>query len=187
MYEYKLIRSRRKSISLQIDDNCELVVRAPLRMSQKEIDRMVAGHTAWIEKHMPAARQRMENDRQLTPALLAELTEQAKAAIPPRVEYYAKLMGVEPTGVKITTARKRFGSCSGRNSLCFSCLLMLYPPEAVDCVVVHELAHIRHHDHSAAFYAFINQFMPDYRQRELLLKQFPKITGTEMPHFTDLS
>lgn len=187
MYEYKLIRSRRKSISLQIDDNCELVVRAPLRMSQKEIDRMVAGHTAWIEKHMPAARQRMENDRQLTPALLAELTEQAKAAIPPRVEYYAKLMGVEPTGVKITTARKRFGSCSGRNSLCFSCLLMLYPHEAVDCVVVHELAHIRHHDHSAAFYAFINQFMPDYRQRELLLKQFPKITGTEMPHFTDLS
>lgn len=199
MYEYKLIRSKRKSISLQIDDNCELVVRAPLKMPQKEIDRMVAGNTAWIEEHMPAARQRMENAKQLTPERLAALTEQAKVAIPPRVAHYAKLMGVEPTGVKITTARKRFGSCSGRNSLCFSCLLMLYPPEAVDCVVVHELAHIRHHDHSAAFYAFIHRFMPDYRERELLLKQTPdfakiaefaktaEFANGETPHFTNPS
>lgn len=177
MYEYKLVRSRRKSISLQIDDNCELVVRAPLKMPKKEIDDMVARHEGWIKKHMPAARERMENAQSITPELLARLTERAMVEIPPRVEHYAKLMGVEPTGIKITSARKRFGSCSGRNSLCFSCLLMLYPPEAVDCVVVHELAHIRHHDHSAAFYAFIHKFMPNYRQRELLLKRPPKITG----------
>ena len=176
MYEYKLIRSRRKSVSLQINDNCELVVRAPLKTPKKEIDGIVMRHEEWISKHMPDARRRMENARSITPELLAKLTERAIAEIPPRVEHYSKLMGVEPTGIKITSARKRFGSCSGRNSLCFSCLLMLYPKEAVDCVVVHELAHIRHHDHSAAFYAFIHEFMPDYRQRELLLKQMPKIT-----------
>lgn len=171
MYEYKLLRSRRKTISLSIDDNCNIVVRAPIKMPQKEIDAMVARHSGWIDKHMPAARVRMENAAQLTEQKIHELTEQAKQYIPPRVEHYAEIMGVEPTGIKITSARKRFGSCSGKNSLCFSCLLMQYPPEAIDCVIVHELAHIRHHNHSEAFYKFICQYMPDYREREKLLKR----------------
>lgn len=173
-FPYRLIRSKRKTISLQINENCEVVVRAPMRMPQEEIDRMVERHTDWIERHMPAARERMEQAKRVTPALMAELAERARRDIPPRVAHYAAVMGVEPTGLKITAARKRFGSCSGKNSLCFSCLLMLYPPEAVDCVVVHELAHIRHHNHSAAFYRFIEQFMPDYREREKLLRQPPE-------------
>lgn len=173
MYDYQLIRSKRKTISLQINEQCEIVVRAPLRATRQEIDEMVARHSGWIDKHMPAARARMQQAQSLTPALLAALTEKAWREIPPRVAHYAALMGVEPTGIKITAARKRFGSCSGRNSLCFSCLLMRYPSEAIDCVVVHELAHIRHHDHSPAFYAFIEKFMPDYREREKLLRQPP--------------
>lgn len=171
MYEYKLLRSRRKTISLSIDDNCNIVVRAPMKMPQKEIDTMVARHSGWIDKHMPAARERMENAAQLTEQKIRELTEKAKQYIPPKVECYAKIMGVEPTGIKITSARKRFGSCSGKNSLCFSCLLMQYPTEAIDCVIVHELAHIRYHNHSEAFYKFIYQYMPDYREREKLLKR----------------
>lgn len=171
MYEYELIRSKRKTISLSIDDNCRIVVRAPMRMPQKEIDDMVTRHTGWIERRMPAAEKRMKNLLLITPEKIAELTERAKAEIPPRVEHFARLMGVEPTGIKITAARKRFGSCSGKNSLCFSCLLMMYPPEAVDCVVVHELAHIKHHNHSAAFYDYIYRYMPDYRDREKLLRR----------------
>ena len=168
--EHQLIRSRRKSISLQINDNCELVVRAPMKASKAYIDAFVQKNEPWVRRHMPAAKARKERNDALTPERLAALTEQARQQIPPRVAYYAARMGVEPTGIKITAARKRFGSCSGRNSLCFSCLLMLYPPEAIDCVVVHELAHIRYHNHSAAFYAFIDRFMPDYREREKLLR-----------------
>lgn len=170
MYEYKLIRSKRKTISLMIDEKCQIVVRAPMRMSQKDIDDTVARHTLWIDRHMPAARERMNNSLKITPELIAELTERAKTEIPPRVMYFAKMMGVKPTGIKITSARKRFGSCSGKNSLCFSCLLMMYPSEAIDCVVVHELAHIKHHNHSAAFYEYIYEYMPDYREREKLLR-----------------
>ncbi len=170
MREYKLVRSRRKTISLSIDDNCEIVVRAPLNMPKKDIDSMVSRHEQWIEKHMPAAVRRMESAAELTDERIRELTALAKEYIPPRVAHFAALMGVEPTGIKITSARKRFGSCSGRNSLCFSCLLMQHPPEVIDCVVVHELAHIKHHDHSPAFYRFIYQYMPDYREREKRLK-----------------
>ena len=80
-------------------------------------------------------------------------------------------MGLVPAGIKITSARTRFGSCSGKNSICFSWRLMLYPPEAIDYVIVHELAHIRHHDHSPAFYALIEQYLPDWKVRMKLLKE----------------
>ena len=85
--------------------------------------------------------------------------------------HYAAIMGVVPTGIKITSAKTRFGSCSSKNSLCFSLYLMAYPDRAIDYVVVHELAHIRQKNHSPAFYAEVAKVMPDYKERVKLLKQ----------------
>ena len=79
-------------------------------------------------------------------------------------------MGVAPTGLKITTARKRWGSCSGKNSLCFSCFLMDRPEAAIDLVVVHELCHIRVKNHGPAFYALLERYLPDWRERKQLLR-----------------
>ena len=87
-----------------------------------------------------------------------------------RTEYFAALMELKPTGIKITSAQKRFGSCSGKNSICYSWRLMLYPPEAIDYVVVHELAHIVYKNHSAKFYALVVKYLPDYKEREKLLR-----------------
>ncbi len=86
------------------------------------------------------------------------------------VRHWAQEMGVTPTGLKITSARTRFGSCSGKNSLCFSLYLMEYPPEAIEAVVVHELAHIRHKNHGSDFYTLVRQYLPDYDARIKLLK-----------------
>ena len=80
-------------------------------------------------------------------------------------------MGVQPTGVRITSARTRFGSCSGKDSLCFSWRLMQYPEDAVDYVVVHELAHIVHKNHGPYFWALVGQYMPDYKRRRALLRK----------------
>ena len=79
-------------------------------------------------------------------------------------------MGVTPTGLKITTARKRWGSCSGKNSLCFSCFLMDRPEAAIDLVVVHELCHIQVKNHGPAFYALLERYLPDWRERKQLLR-----------------
>lgn len=80
-------------------------------------------------------------------------------------------MGLYPMGVRITAARHRFGSCSADNRLCFSLLLMQYPPEAIDYVVVHELAHIRHKHHQAAFYNLVAIVLPDWKSCRKLLKE----------------
>lgn len=167
---YRLIRSRRRTVALEITREGEVVVRAPLRMPQRDIDAFVSSKQRWLAEHL--ARQKAY--RQAHPALTDQekeaLRRRAKAYLPQRVEYYAALMGVTPTAVHITSARTRFGSCSGKNSISFSLYLMQYPAEAIDYVVVHELAHIRHHDHSPAFYAEVAKIMPDYRQRQALLR-----------------
>ena len=172
MIEYTLIRSARRTLGLEITPELDVVVRAPRRCSQKEIDRFVERHSEWIVSHLEIQRCRQEKRqaRQVTPEQEQELRRQAAVVIPDRVAHFAHLMGVTPTGVKITSAEKRFGSCSGKNSLCFSWRVMQYPPEAVDYVVVHELAHIRHHNHSRDFWAFVAQTMPDYRDRQRLLR-----------------
>ena len=172
MIEYTLIRSSRRTLGLEITRDCRAVVRAPLRCAQREIDRFVDSRRHWIADKL-ALQQRRADARaamEPTPEQEREYRRRAAEILPQRVAHYAPLMGVTPTGVKITSARTRFGSCSGKNSLCFSWRLMLYPAEAVDYVVVHELAHIRHHNHSRDFWAFVESAMPDYRVRQLLLK-----------------
>ena len=167
---YEIVRSRRRTVALEVTREGRVLVRAPLRMTQGEIDRFVAAHADWLEKAKAKVAARPAAHPPLTEAEIAALRQRAKEVLPGKVVHYAAIMGVVPTSVKITAARTRFGSCSGKNGICFSLYLMQYPEEAIDYVVVHELAHIRHHDHSSAFYAEVAKVMPDYRARMKLLK-----------------
>lgn len=169
MNKLVVIKSNRKSISLSINDNLDAVIRAPYAVDEGEIKNFVQTNKGWIEQ--ATVRKQKQLDRlNVTDEEIERLKSLAKEIIPERVEYFSKIMGLTPTGIKITSAKKRFGSCNSKNSLCFSYYLMAYPPEAIDYVVVHELAHIRHHNHSREFYSLIEQYMPDYKSREKLLR-----------------
>ena len=80
-------------------------------------------------------------------------------------------MGLYPTQVRVTGAKTRFGSCSSQGHICFSWRLMQYPEEAIDYVVVHELAHLKHMNHSPAFHALVASVLPDHKQRRALLRK----------------
>lgn len=168
--EYTLIYEKRKTLSLKVSSDLSVVVKAPKGLSRAEIDCFVSAHKTWIEKAKARQEKRTATENAFTNERIAELRACVEETIPQRVAFYAKIMGVQPSGIKITSAKTRFGSCSGKNSLCFSWRLMLYPPEAVDYVVVHELAHIREKNHSPAFYAVVAAVLPDYKAREQLLK-----------------
>lgn len=168
--EYTLIRSRRRTLAIEITREAKLVVRAPLRCPQRDIDRFLAEKQPWITAHLAKMQARREAHPEPTPEQEAALRQKAKDILPPLVARWAEVMGVEPTGITVTGARSRFGSCSAQNRLCFSFRLMDYPMEAVEYVVVHELAHIRHKNHSAAFYAQVETYLPDWRERRELLK-----------------
>ncbi|MGI6005767.1 MAG: M48 family metallopeptidase [Christensenellales bacterium] len=168
---YRLVRSNRKTIALTVTKDLEVLVRAPLRASRRQIDRFVGAHENWVRVHMDKQRQYNARHKEPDEETLKELSRLAKEQIPPRVARYAAIMGIYPTGVKITRAKTRFGSCSAKNSLCFSCRLMLYDTRAVDYVIVHELAHIAHKNHGKDFYALIESVLPDYKARRALLKE----------------
>ena len=168
---YELIRSRRKTLALEITRDCRVLVRAPMRASQNTIDSFVAAHRDWIAKHLELQRQRAASaPPPPTEAEIQALKSQARAVLPEKVAYWSQVMGLSPTGIKITAARKRYGSCSGKNSLCFSCFLMEKPEAAIDLVVVHELCHIREKNHGPRFYALLAQYLPDHRERQKLLR-----------------
>ncbi len=162
---YQLRRSSRRTISIEITPGGGVLVRAPQRASQADIERMLARHAGWIEQKRREQALRQAAWPEPDAAQEQALRARARAEIPPLVDCWAARMGVAVTGVKITSARTRFGSCSARNALCFSWRLMQHPPEAVEAVVVHELAHVRHKNHGPAFYAEVERFLPDYRQR----------------------
>ena len=165
LFDYTLVRSKRKSVAIQVDSDCNITVRAPLRISQKEIDKILFEKKAWLEQTIISQRENKKHIKDYSDDDIKILRKKAKEILPLKVEYYAKIMQVEPASVKINSAKKRYGSCSGTNNLNFSLYLMDKDERFVDYVVVHELAHIKHHNHSKDFYKFIEHFMPDYKER----------------------
>ncbi len=162
----KITYSNRKTLSLSINSAGEPEVRAPLGCPASVIEGFIKKHQRWIEKRLAE----QKHKKQYTPEEIEQLRKEAKEFLPQRVAYYAPLMGVNPASVRITSAKTRYGSCSGKNAICFSLYLMEKSPRAVDYVVVHELAHIKQHNHSPAFYKEIEKILPDYRERIKELK-----------------
>lgn len=171
MIPYRLIRSRRTTIAIQISREAEVIVRAPLRVSKREIEYFLDEKMHWIQTHLEQQRSRIAAHPEPDEQTWQRWKTEAMAYIPMRTEQFAERMGVSPTAVRFSRAKTRFGSCSAKNSITFSLRLMDYPREAIDYVIVHELAHIRHKNHGKAFYQFVASVLPDYKQREKLLKR----------------
>ena len=107
---------------------------------------------------------------QIKPTIIRLYKLIAKQFLKLKAAKYAAAMCVTPAAVRINSAKTRWGSCSGRNSLNFSWKLMMADEEVIDYVVVHELAHIKEHNHSPRFWAAVAEVIPDYSARKLRLK-----------------
>ena len=167
--QYKIIRSDRKTMALQIKDG-QLIVRAPRRTSVAVIENFVRDNYAWVEKQLRAAASAPKLPP-LSNKQLKELTAKAAAIFPERVKYYADLLGVSYGRITVRHQRTRWGSCSSSGSLNLNCLLVLTPPQVLDSVIAHELCHRKHMNHSPAFYAELTRVFPQYQQCRNWLKQ----------------
>ena len=178
--EFELIRSARRTIGAEITVN-KLIVRAPLRATDKEIELFIARHKRWIETHLAKAQERqkeLDSRRKLTPEEIQTLADRALQVIPERVKHYAPLVGVSYGRITIRNQKSKWGSCSDKGNLNFNCLLMLAPPEVVDSVVVHELCHRKEMNHSDKFYAEVLRVFPDYWKWNKWLKEHGYLLAT---------
>ena len=170
--QYRLVRSNRRTMAIEIR-NGEVIVRTPWRTTQREIDGMLQEKRAWIETHLQKSMERKKAAAKIQPLTSDELKELGQKAVeylPGRVRHYAALLGVQPRKITVRNQRTRWGSCSSGGNLNFNCLLMLTPPEVIDSVVVHELCHRKHMDHSKEFYDEVLRVFPDYRKWDKYLK-----------------
>lgn len=168
---YELIRSNRKTIALQIKGDGRIIVRAPLRMAARDIQRFVDSKAAWIEKHLDIIQQRQQPvGSAFTLEQLQQLADTAKSDLPQRVARFAALVGVTYGRITIRAQKSRWGSCSGKGNLNFNCLLMLCPEDVRDYVVVHELCHRKELNHSPRFWAEVEKVLPGYRVHRKWLK-----------------
>lgn len=165
--EFEILRSRRKSLAIEITPRGEVLIRAPLRMAKRDIQKFVESKQDWIAAHLS----KIHIIPPLTPEEHKALIRAAKEILPAKADCYARRLGVSYNQITIRSQKSRWGSCSAAGNLNFNCLLMLAPEEIQDYVVVHELCHRKQMNHSPAFWAEVEQILPDYRNRKAWLKE----------------
>ena len=173
-FEYIIKKSRRTTISVQITPDQKLLVKAPAYTSIKAVEDFLREKRDWIIKQINRTKVTSQQAAQmgiLSDKEIRKLKRDAKKIIPERVEYYAKLSGITYNRIFIRLQKSRWGSCSVEGNLNFNALLALMPLEVLDSVVVHELCHRRHMDHSKAFYDEVLKIFPDYKKWDKWLKQ----------------
>ena len=170
MYDMEIIRSRRKTLGLEITRDGRVVVRAPFGVSEEQIGKFVASKQGWLEKHL-ADFARAEPLPPLTSEEIRALAEAALEDIPRRVEKFAPLAGVSVGRITIRNQVSRWGSCSAKGNLNFNYQLYYLPEELLDYVVVHELCHLKYMNHSKEFWKMVSNYMPDWKERKQVLGQ----------------
>ncbi len=209
----KLVRSKRRTLALEITSDARLVVRAPLHAPLNYIEGFIRKKQAWIRRKLDEAailprtaeKQFVEGEEFLymgkayplsivdgrkvgiasngmfrfpsaflpyaREVVTAWYKTEAQKVISGRVEWYAGKTGLVPVKIRITNAKNRWGSCGPNGSLNFSWRLVMAPLPVIDYLVVHELAHIAHHNHSRLFWDKVGTIMPDYAERDKWLKE----------------
>lgn len=169
----QIIRSNRRSISIEIKKDLTIIVRAPFFVKTEEINKFIDSKKSWIDKHINNIQQRQlecSTVKKFTPEEVKELADKALNYIPQRVSYYSPIIGVDYGKITIRNQVSRWGSCSAKGNLNFNCLLMLTPSDVIDYVVVHELCHRKEMNHSPQFWNEVEKVLPNYKSSRKWLK-----------------
>ena len=171
--EYHLIRSDRRSIGIEVDREGKVTVRAPYSCEKKRIDRFLLEKENWIRQKVRLQKKnamKRQEKREMPEAEKKYYRNLAREVLGARTGYYARKMGVTYGRISIREQKTRWGSCSSAGNLNFNWKLVLMPPELLDYVVVHELAHRKEMNHSPRFWAIVERELPDYCNRREKLK-----------------
>ena len=213
MTPHQIIRSNRKTLSLSINDNADLIVRAPQRVSDDEIQKFISEKSDWIDKkqrlikaHLKDSENQLSNDQCLYLGSLYQLkidnnnvepisfngdmftianVNREEISLPlkswykkrfievalPRLSYFSEKHKLKVNQVRVKEQKTLWGSCSSKNNINLNYLLIMAPMKVIDYVIVHELVHTIHKNHSAKFWQKVETIMPNYKDARYWLKE----------------
>lgn len=143
----------------------------PLKVKENGLQAPAVSFKQGFQVAIPEGQSEKARRKSVEKAVLAWYRRQAKKRILERVERFAKLSGLRPSGVKIKSQKTRWGSCSSKGNVNINWRIMLAPLRVVDYVVVHELCHLKHPNHSKKFWRELEKIMPDYQSRRDWLRR----------------
>lgn len=182
--KYELVRSNRRTLSIEVRPDLSVVVRAPIRMPMYRIDAFVREREEWVEDAIAKMRKKTAAVAcvdKLTERELKEITKITREMVTDLVAEYADVIGVTYGRISVRRQKTRFGSCSREGNLNFNCMLAAAPERVVRYVVVHELCHRKQMNHSARFWAEVQKVLPDYREDRLWLKNNGSLLIARLP------
>lgn len=167
-HTYTLIRSLRSTVSLQVKRGGEVVVRAPHLYPKYLIDRFVESKAKWLEKRLN------EQSKPKSTPIPFCTEDQLKILIQKHIAHYSSLMSLTARSLRYTHVRTYWGSCSPTGVISFNLRLVETSPDAVEYVVVHELAHLRWRGHGVRFWDLVKKYYPQVNKIKKELRHFPR-------------
>jgi predicted metal-dependent hydrolase len=176
--EYRLTRSARRTIGLQIDPR-GLNVRVPQRAALRDIEQALQGKSDWIlrklaelEKLSTQEAPSAEQPAAKSPAEIRVLKRQARSLFAERLAHFERQHACVPVRWSLTSARTRWGSCSPGGHVRLNWRLIHCPIPVIDYVIAHELAHLEELNHGPRFWARVEVLYPDWRRERKILRGY---------------
>lgn len=163
-------RSNRKTLAITITQEGNLLIKAPLRMSFREIERFLKQKQYWIYKQAKHVLEDASHNIYRSEEEIKVLREQARRVLTEKTDYYKTLLGVDYQRIRIGNQKTRWGSCSTRGTISYNWHLVLMPERIMDYVVVHELCHLLEMNHSERFWRKVGEILPDYESSRRWLR-----------------
>ena len=172
--DYNIIHTKRKTIAICVKNDGSVVVKCPKFVSKKVINEFVNEKKEWIEKERNKIINSLNSKIVIDSQTEFELKKKAVDVIEKKVNFYSKIINVNPNKIVIGNAKSYWGYCDAKNNINFSWRLMLASDRAIDYVVVHELTHVKYHNHSKEFWNAVCKVIPDYKVLKQELKELAK-------------
>ena len=211
MTPHKIIKSKRRTLSLSINENAELIVRAPNQISNKRIEEFIIEKSKWINKNKNLMQSRInemnnsqsnylflgkiyplikvsedtnkidfngtefitsiENNDKFKSSLKSWYKIKFKEIAIPRLNYFSDKYNLKINQIRFKNQKTLWGSCSSKNNINLNYLLVMAPMIVIDYVIIHELVHTVHKNHSENFWNAVEAIMPDYKKAKKWLNK----------------
>ncbi len=166
--------SKRKTIAITVNNEGDIIIKAPLHSCVKDIEKFVISNQDWIFK-----RQKLQQDKRtklnslnFDESKINFYKEDSRTKLLKMVRQYEQTLGIKVSSVKLSGAKRRWGSCTAQKGIRLNWRLYFVSDKVLEYVVFHELAHTVHLNHSKSFWKYISIVMPDYKERRKELRGY---------------
>ena len=160
--QYEIRYSKIKNVYIQIKDG-KVIIKAPKRISEKELEKIIEKKSGWIEKNLEKTSQKQEKSPLYT-------EEQFKKIVEKNASELINTTGLIPRKIRIRDIKYAWGSCSNNKNITINKKLISYSELAIRYVILHELCHLKYMNHSKDFWDLVQKYMPEYKKAKMELK-----------------